>query len=79
MSLWPEELRSVRGAGMLTIEALALELFGVTANDPNCPKCLQRWAFLSLCRLHCEGDEHNSALLDAAIAKAAAEFKSEAN
>ncbi|MFC7301002.1 hypothetical protein [Cognatiluteimonas weifangensis] len=79
MSIWPLEFQSIRVPGMSAIEGLARDYFGVDPDAANCPDCVRRWAWLSLCRLHSDGDDHACELLDAAIRKAAAQFKRRAN
>lgn len=75
MSIWPPVFDAMRIPGKCTIEQVALETFGVAADDSNCPEPVMRWAFYLLVRLHSEADASANAKLDALIAQAAADFK----
>lgn len=79
MSIWPPLFQTKHVPGKSAIEGLAFDMFGVTADDPNCPECVMRWATFSLLRLLSEGDANMCAKLDEAIAQAAADFKGSAH
>lgn len=76
MSMWPPVFQKGPIPGMHAIEGLALDMFGVRADDPNIPQCVKKWALASLLRLHSDGIGQCSEKLDVAIARAAAEFAS---
>ena len=76
MNMWPPLFQENPIPGMHAIEGLALDMFGVRADDPNMPACVKRWALASLLRLHSEGLDEVCAKLDAAVETAAAEFAS---
>ncbi|MEN1957225.1 hypothetical protein [Luteimonas changyuni] len=75
MSIWPPLFQTMRVPGMNAVEGLALDTFGVAADDPNAPECVMRWATSALLRLYAEGDGELCAQLEAAIVQAAADFQ----
>lgn len=75
MSIWPPVFDAMRIPGKREIEQVALETFGVSADDRSCPEPVMRWAFYLLVRIHSEGDVSANAKLDSLIAQAAADFK----